>query len=183
MRHSFKLSLIVITSMLLISCATSSRLVTDQDLVQPLTTVGKNKTPRISVVAPPNTKVALQLFRDTEKVCTIVGQLMAYTHRMYYATKSNLLIADGVCYGSPIQATGLHRYVLRGYVISARGEKVKVGKEDCLTSPYCCLVEPVISTRGKKVVVREREKDCLTLPHHSVESKVWINEKNEVDLR
>jgi len=152
MRHSFKLSLIVITSMLLISCATSSRLVTVQDLVQPLTTVGKNKTPRISVVAPPNTKVALQLFRDTEKVCTIVGQLVAYTHRIYYATKSNLLIADGVCYGSPIQATGLHRYVLNGYVISARGKK-NVVRKSYLTSPYR-LVEPV----------------------------VWIDEKNQVSL-
>ncbi len=181
MRLSFKLSLLVLVSLLSVGCATSRRLVTVQDLARPLTTVGQNKTPRVSVVAPPNTKVALELFRDTERVCTIVGQLVAYTHRMYYATKSNLLIADGVCYGSPIQASGLHRYVLRGYVISASGEKVKVGKEDCLTSPYCCLVEPVISTRGKKVVVRK--KDCLTLPHHSVESKVWINEKNEVDLR
>lgn len=151
MRLSFKLSLLILASLLSVSCATSRRLVTVQDLAQPLTTVGQNKTPRISVVAPPNTKVALELFRDTERVCTMVGQLVAYTHRMY-AIKNNLLIADGVCYGSPIQATGLHRYVLNGYVISARGKKVVVRKS-YLTSPYR-LVEPV----------------------------VWIDEKNQVSL-
>jgi len=153
MRLSFKLSLLILASLLSVGCATSRRLVTVQDLAQPLTTIGQNKTPRVSVVAPPNTKVALELFRDAERVCTIVGQLVAYTHRMYYAAKNNLLIANGVCYGSPIQATGLHRYVLNGYVISARGKQVVVRKS-YLTSPYR-LVEPV----------------------------VWIDENNQVSLR
>jgi hypothetical protein len=150
MHLSLKLSLIIITSMLLISCATSNRRVTLQDLAQPLTTVGSHKTPRVSIAAPPNTKVALELFRDNERICTIVGQLMAYKHRMYYSAKNNLLIADGVCYGSPIQATGARRYVLNGTITSAKGKKIVVRKSS-VTSPYR-LVEPLILIDEKNQV-------------------------------
>ncbi len=141
MRFLVKLGMIVATTML-ISCSTVLKPVTTQALMTPLPVYGKDKSPRVSVAGLPNTQVALELIRDNERICTIVGQLVGYVHRMYHTNRRKLLIADGVCYGSSIQATGTHAYLLRGYIFTAKGKRVDVYRSMRATTYN--LTEPVI---------------------------------------
>lgn len=149
MRLFVRLSAALMMGMLL-SCTVASKPVTSEALGMPLSTLGKGKTPRVSIAGLPNTRVALELFRDNEKICTIVGQLVAYTHRLYQAARTNLLIADGVCYGAAIQATGTHRYSLSGYVLPVKGRTIPVNLRVQATSYN--LVEPLILIDEKNTV-------------------------------
>lgn len=148
MRFLAKLSLIIATS-LLVSCSTLKP-VTREALLTPLPVFGKDKAPRISVVGLPNTQVALELIRDNEKICTMVGQLVGYVHRMYHVNRSKLLIADGVCHGATIQSTGTHYYLLRGYIFPAKGKRIPVDLSTRATTYN--LAEPVILINEKNVV-------------------------------
>ncbi|MEZ5671269.1 MAG: hypothetical protein R3E08_02385 [Thiotrichaceae bacterium] len=150
MRLVLKLGLATVVVSMLLSCAVSGKPVTSEALGTPLTTVGKAKTPRVSIAGLPNTRVALELFRDNERICTMVGQLVAYTHRLYQAAKTNLLIADGVCYGSAIQATGAHQYQLSGYIIPVQGKTIPVNVRVRAVSYN--LVEPLVLINEKNVV-------------------------------
>lgn len=140
MRFLAKFSLIMMTAVLM-SCSVVKP-VTREALLTPLPVFGKDKAPRISVAGLPNTQVALELIRDNDKICTIVGQLVGYAHRLYPIKRSKLLIADGVCYGSTIQASGTHYYLLRGYIFTPRGNRVKVNYSTRATTYN--LAEPVI---------------------------------------
>lgn len=150
MHLMLKLGLTTVIMSMLLGCAVAGKPVTSEALGTPLTTVGKTKTPRVSIAGLPNTKVALDLFRDNEKICTMVGQLVAYTHRLYQAAKTNLLIADGVCYGSIIQATGAHQYQLSGYIVPARGKITPVNVRVQAVSYN--LVEPLVLIDERNVV-------------------------------
>lgn len=148
MRFLTKLGVIVGTAVLM-SCSVIKP-VTREALLNPLPVFGKDKAPRISVVGLPNTQVALELIRDNEKICTVVGQLVGYVHRMFHINRSKLLIADGVCYGSAIQTTGTHYYLLRGYIFTSRGKRINVNYSTRATTYN--LAEPVILINEKNVV-------------------------------
>ncbi len=149
MRFLAKLSLIVVTAVFMSGC-TTLKPVTREALLTPLPVYGKDKAPRISVAGLPNTQVALELLRDNEKICTVVGQLVGYVHRMYHTNRRKLLIADGVCYGAAIQATGTHYYSLRGYIFTSKGKRINVNRSIRATTYN--LAEPVILINEKNEV-------------------------------
>lgn len=141
MQFLVKLGMIVTTTLFVIGCSTMLKPVTTQALMTPLP-VHSQQTPRISIAALPNTQVALELIRDNEKICTVVGQLVGYVHRMYHTNRRKLLIADGVCYGASLHATGTHAYLLRGYIFTAKGKRINVNRSMRATTYN--LAEPVI---------------------------------------
>lgn len=122
---------------LLISILLSPLVWAASQLDEPLPSYGT--FPRISLIAPADTKVSLAVFVDDSKICKVVGKVSEKEHRQF----GNQVMVDGVCYGSRIPVSGEHEYRLDGFIVlpSEKQQAVfyKTGKRD-VTDVY----EPVI---------------------------------------
>jgi len=85
--------------------------------------VAAEKSPRISIIGPEGTQVALEVFFDAQPICTLSGRIDAQTHR---ALETQQFIVDGACHSEQMDTEGQHEYRLSGRIRLPEGEAQEV---------------------------------------------------------
>ncbi|MDY6991704.1 MAG: hypothetical protein SVR94_03735 [Pseudomonadota bacterium] len=88
-----------------------------------ITTTATQKSPRISIIGPKGTQIALKVFFDNQPICTLNGRIDAKTHR---SLEEHQFIVDGACHSEQMATQGQHEYRLSGRIRLPEGEPQEV---------------------------------------------------------